>query len=418
MASRLTVERTDYPLHIRAVDSLVGIADRLGAPFARLDQAHILEYARRRSGLHDFGDPAFLEPMSLVIDNAQKLGFTNLARVFIRASYIKAVVNRLKLVAELSRNPEISKTPLKRPIFIVGFPRTGTTLLQNLLAQAPGRRGLRFWELITPLPVSSDPAIDRRRRLRAADIALFAGNMMAPEMNEVHEIGSESYEECWYLFMNSFSVLNWDLQTGLQDYGRYLLDRDMTGAYEEYRTWLQVLLQNDPAEHLLLKCPEHLWFLDALLEVFPDACIVWTHRDPVVSIASYCSMMSLPRRMLFGSFDPMQVGQDIASRFHDGVTRAMAVRDKADPSRFYDVDFLELVKNPKQVAHDIAAHFDLSEPADMDARMAAWLAEERKDERGAHVYSADRYGINPDDIHERYAEYIERFSIPTKREHA
>lgn len=417
MARRLTVERVDYPLHIRALNAAAWAVDRLGTGVGDLSVDGVLDAARRSTGLEDWGDSSFLEPMHIVADNASRLGFTSLARIFIRNTWVKAVVNRLLLQKALKERPALREVPLRKPIFVLGFPRSGTTLLQNLLAQAPDRRGLQFWELITPFPVHPDPATDLRRRRRSADVALGLGYLIAPEMGDVHAIGSTTLEECWYLFCNTFCVLNWDLQTGLDDYGRWLLAHDMRPAYAEYRQYLQVLLDQRPAEHLLLKCPEHLWFVDALLDAFPDACIVWTHRDPVASIASYCSLMTLPRRMMYGHVVPEDMGSLVTERFHAAVTRATAALDRADPARFFHVGFRELVDDPKRVVHQIVRHFDIADPPDAEARMDAWLGTKRQDEQGKHVYSAKRYGIDVDAVHERYADYIERFSIPIKKEH-
>lgn len=417
MSRRLTVERIDYPPHIRALDAAAWMIDRLGTGIADLDPDHILAAARRQTGLQDWGSSDFLEPMRLVTDNADRLGFTTLARIFIRNTLIKAVINRLLLQQALQRTPALRDVPLRKPVFILGFPRSGTTLLQNLLAQSPDRRGLQFWELVSPFPAHADPATDLRRRKRTADIALGLGYLIAPEMGDVHAVSSTTLEECWYLFCNTFCVLNWDLQTGLDDYGRWLLAHDMRPAYAEYRQYLQVLASQRPAEHLLLKCPEHLWFVDALLAAFPDACIVWTHRDPVASIASYCSLMTLPRRMMYGHVEPRALGSLVVDRFHAAVTRATAALDQADPARFFHVAFHDLLSDPKAVVHQIVRHFGLDDPPDSEARMDAYLGTKRQDEQGKHVYSASRYGIDAAEVHARYADYIERFSIPIKKDH-
>jgi hypothetical protein len=418
VSSALTVQRTTYPPHLRALDRLVGALQAIGLPLGRLDQRSILDAARRRTGLNDYGDDAFLEAMELVLRHTEPLGFTALARLIVRETHVKAVSNRLRLQAQLARRPEILTTPVHRPIFVLGFPRSGTTLLQNLLAQAPSRRGLRFWELITPVPVHDDPTIDAQRRLTIAARILQASYLMAPEMRAVHEVRADTFEECWYLFMNSFAVLNQDFQTGAPAIGDWLFEHDMTGPYREYRRWLQMMLTMNPAEQLLLKCPEHLWFLDALLEVFPDACIVWTHRDPVASIASYASMMTLPRRTLFGRVDPHALGAHITERFLRGTERAMATRRHADPARFFDVQFHDLLRDPKRVVQELSEHFQLHNPPDYDARLDAYLSERRGDERGKHVYSAERYGIDPAEVHRRYAPYLEAFQIPVAKERA
>jgi hypothetical protein len=209
----------------------------------------------------------------------------------------------------------------------------------------------------------------------------------------------------------SFSALNLDISSGLRRYGTWLLDQDMTWPYREYRERLQMLLHRNPARQLVLKCPEHLWFLDSLLEVFPDACIVWTHRAPMACIASYCSMVSLNLRTVFGGYDGAEVGAHITKRFHQGVTRAMAVRDRVGSDRFFDADFAELVADPLAMVERINAHFGLDSSPEGRAAMESYMETERKDARGKHRYDAARYGLDPAVIDATFADYRARFGI-------
>ena len=189
----------------------------------------------------------------------------------------------------------------------------------------------------------------------------------------------------------------------------------MVEPYQEYRQFLQLATWRSPGQ-LVLKCPEHLWFLDALLEVFPDACIVWTHRDPAPTIASYCSLISMQWRTLYGGFDPHELGSHICERFQEGVERAMATRDRLnDDKRFFDVRFSDLVQDQRGTVQQICEHFDLDYGDHMDTAIDNWLTSpERDDHRGAHKYSMDRYGIRPEAVHEQFCEYLDRFDVQVK----
>ncbi|MEC8423996.1 MAG: sulfotransferase, partial [Myxococcota bacterium] len=212
-----------------------------------------------------------------------------------------------------------------------------------------------------------------------------------------------------------FQVMNYDLTADFREFGDWMMGRDMVPAYRYYKRQLQILAHHTRTRHFLLKCPEHLWFVDALLAVFPDACVVWTHRDPVASVASYCSLSSLQRRMLFGRIDRPAIGAHIQDRFRVGVERAMGARDAVgNPSSFFDVDFTDLVQDPLSMVHRIQAHFGLPRTADADAAMQSWLDNGRKDKRGQHRYSAEQWNLDPAAIHAEYASYIERFAIPVK----
>ncbi len=412
LSRELTVKSLSYPLHVRAVDKTLGMLNGLGLPIGHLDKQGIIDDAVRKAGGTDWGGNEWMEPYDVLLRNAEALPFTHIGRTFARQIFVKAIAHRIGLQKALAEHPEIADIQIKRPIFILGFPRTGTTVLQNMLALNPARRGLRFWELVSPLPGKGDPKKDRARRQRTAKAVLTVSDLMAPEANAIHKVHYDSFEECWYLFSNTFAQLNYDLQTGYAEFGQWILESDITWAYREYKQWLQLLLHQDPTEQLLLKCPEHLWFIEPLLKVFPDACVIWTHRDPVDSVSSYCSLMSLPRRVIYGSIDPTELGSLISSRFHTGVQRAMAARDAhGRPEQFFDVDFLELVNDQTGMVRRICEHFDLDNPPDFFDKVDHYLNRDREDKRGRHAYDGSRYGIDPDAIREEFSDYITRFNV-------
>lgn len=422
----LTVERTEYRASLRALDGALAALSALGLPLTRLDADSLCRAALRQAGAPGpvpsppaahpaFGSPGFRAPMDQLCANVEGRPLTALGRTLTRSTLVKALSNRIYIDRYIRAHPEVLDVPIERPVFILGFPRTGTTLLQNLLSLEPGWRALQFWELQNPVPVHPDRAVDRRRRKRVADFSLGLAYFVAPEMRAIHEISSTSAEECWPLFANCFAVMNYDLQSQFVDYGRWLLQYDMTEAYAYYKRSLQILAHHSPTRRFVLKCPEHLWFIDALLAVFPDAEIVWTHRDPVASVASYCSLISLAQRMLYGRLDAVALGAHIRDRFLEGVTRAMDARDRAPGAAFTDVDFAALVRDTPGQLRLLQDRLGVERDAATDARVAAWLEAERADKRGAHHYDPEVYQLDWADIHQRYAAYIDRFQIPVKR---
>ncbi|MEZ4318544.1 MAG: sulfotransferase [Myxococcota bacterium] len=409
---QVTVARTDYNLAFRAANWVARAAETVGLAPAVLDREEILAAAQKRTGLQDFGDPTFRGPLGRIVEASNGAMLSPLGRVIARQAYVEAATTRLKLQQLLKDDPSLATERIERPIFVVGFPRTGTTVLQNLLSLDPDRRALQFWELTRPTPELDDPVADAQQRLRTTEQMLAVAYVASPEMKAVHEIKSTTPEECWPLFCPSFAVMNWDLGAGAVAYGDHLMQTDMTYAYREYRQLLQLLLRQRPADHLVLKCPEHLWFLDALLAVFPDACIAWTHRDPYKSIASYCSLISMQWRTMYGSFDPHDVGRHIEQRFAVGVDRAMAVRDRVGDDRFYDVNLPVLVKDEQAVLDGITDKFGLRrcDPVAVED----YLSTKRGDARGQHKYDGDMYGLDADRIRRRFARYIERFDIQVR----
>jgi hypothetical protein len=407
LPAKVTVDRLEHRLFERVMDAFCSLSRALNLPPTRLDPESVLALGQRKAGLEDIGDPRFLEPFSEALKHYAGPDFNGLAQVFSRQVASRAVVNRVCIEEHLKRHPEVLDVPVERPIFVLGFPRTGTTMLQNLLCLDNGRRGLEWWELNHPAPVHPDPVIDRERRLRVAQRDIDMAGVFTPEMHQIHHVTATTVEECWLLFTSTFAVLNFDLAHGNRKFGDWLLDYDMEWPYREYRRQLQLLLSVRPARQLVLKCPEHLWFADSLLKVFPDACIVWTHRDPFDAVASYCSMVTLVRRTLKGTIDPLRVGDHIATRFQQGVSRATAALDGSD--RVVHVRFEDLVRDPAAAVGRIEAHFGL-EPTSVE-RLRAWLDAPRKDARGKHVYDPARYGLDAAAIHAQFADYIDRFGV-------
>jgi hypothetical protein len=410
---RITVKNLQHTPGERVINAVCWLSRKLGLPPTDTRLEPILRRARRTTGLADWGDDGFLEGMKVALEATATDEFSSMSQAFVHNVGWRAVSNRLRLAQIFRDKPEIRDIRIERPIFVLGFPRTGTTLLQNLLCLEHDRRGLQFWELTRPLPVHPDPAVDRKKRITATQREIDFATKLVPEMHEVHYIDATTVEECWPLFNNTMAVLNLDLALGIHAYGDWLLQHDMEQPYREYRQTLQVLLHQNPARQLVLKCPEHLWFVDSLLKVFPDACIVWTHRNPFDCVSSYSSMVTLSRRTMKGKVDPHVIGEHITKRFQAGVTRAAAALDAADPARFFHADFYETVTDPKGMVQRIEEHFGLDRTS--DAGMQTWLDTPRQDSRGKHVYSAARYGLERGPILERFADYIERFDVKLEK---
>ncbi len=415
MSGPYTVERREYALWMKVASGAIRFAEALGIPAGYLEHERMLGAAGRRTGLSDWGDESFIEPFAVLCDDLRSRELPALSRFLLKEMAVTACVNRLMSRDFQKRHPAVLEHRIERPVFILGFPRTGTTVLQNLMALDAKRRALPFWELTSPLPmIEHDPVKDEARRKARMGLGLKMSYALAPEQLAMHEVKIDTYEECWPLFSSCFRVLNYDLALGWDRYGDWLLrTQDMKVPYAEYKRSLQVLSQRKPDQGLLLKCPEHLWFLDALFETFPDACVVWTHRDPFKSVASYSSMVSLSRRTFHGGFEPEQVGEHIASRFADGVERAMAARERLGEHRFFDASFEAVCQDPAQVVREVRAHFDLPHVDGADDAMEQYLTSgSRKDAKGKHRYSPERYGLQPEATRERFSGYIRRFDIP------
>lgn len=377
---------------------------------AGLDSNEIKAAARSKSGVSDLSfEPGCDKAISVAMASAEQQGISPLGKVFSRAVLVEALSNQLGVKQMHRDSPELSKVSIDRPVFVLGFPRSGTTLLHNCLARVQGCQALKYWQLSNPVPVHTDATVDERKRRKNASTLLGMAKMLMPEQAQMKHISVDTYEECWPLFTNTLKVLNFDLANGMFDYGDWLLEQEMTSAYQFYKQELQIL--GTVGGRLVLKCPEHMWFLDALLEVFPDASIVWLHRDPVRCVASYASMSSLTWRLLYGRVDPTRLGAHILRRFHQGVERAQMVRNRLGGDNFYDQSFLDLVADPVAAVEKIGAWCGLDISSEGLGAVTDYVRDQSATESPHHIYSADRFGLNASKVRERFSGYIDQYDI-------
>ena len=405
------VRENSYSFLLRVLNVLIRWLQPLGITPSKLSADSISKKAKRRTGLSDTGNPIYKEGMSQLMDAVNRSAITDFGKFTSTGFGVDALSNRLRMVDYFKKHPEVADVKIERPVFIVGFPRTGTTLLQNLMHLSDDRRALQFWELTNPVPLHSDPKKDVAKRKRITKSRLSIANFVVPEMKFIHEVRHDSLEECWSLFIPQFAVPNWDMTSRWHEYGKWMLQNDLRPAYEEYKKFLQIMVHRVPDKRLVLKCPDHMWHLDALLDVFPDACIVWTHRDPGRSIPSYCSLASLNWRLVYGEFYPKELGPYIEERFMTGIERGLAAREKIGEERFIDVNFKTLLEDPIKAVNGITDYFNLS-PIN-ESKMQAYLDRDRPDNRGKHKYSDDYYGLDAEAIRQHYKDYIKRFNIST-----
>ena len=191
--------------------------------------------------------------------------------------------------------------------------------------------------------------------------------------------------------------------------------QDLRPTYAYYRDLLKLLDWQRPGERWLLKSPAHLWALDILVEMFPDVCIIQTHRNPLQIIPSYCSMMAALMRIR-ESIDPRELGPTVLEYLARSLERGLAARDSSAPERFLDVDYHSFVERPMQTVEQIYGHFGLELGSETADAMRAHIRENPQHRHGSHRYSLPEYGLSAEAVCARLADYIERFDLPTGEE--
>jgi hypothetical protein len=384
-----------------------------------LDEDSLLSAAQRATGLSDFGPDDWREPFRVFIKALEEESELNLmGRIRTRSEILQLLEARLRIEDACRQYPEIEAEVIEKPIILVGQGRSGTSFLLNLLSEDPDNGVIRVWEAIYPCPPPekasylTDPRIDRAHR------AITQWNRVTPEFASMHEFaGSIPAEDSPILAMNFMSV-SWLAGFGqVPSYDSYMAGVPPEPALLYHRRVLKLLQWKNPRRRWVLKDPLHLDRLEALLRLYPDACIVWPHRDPVRAMASVVSLLGT---IQWGRSDhpfkghALDIGLDpdiVAARFGEVIDK---IESGAVPkAQIFNLLYADLIRDPVGTAEAIYAHFGIEFTQQARGAMNAYCTQNPRDARAAHRIAA---GSDEDIAHERraFARYQAYFGIPSE----
>ena len=377
---------------------------------AQLNVDNLVAKAVDLTGLDDLGDIPYEEPLRVLVESLNRDAGLDDARLETAGGTIVGLLaKRLRLVDDRKAFPEIADERITAPLFIVGLPRTGSTHLHALLSQVEGVRTPRYWEMAMPSPPPERETFTTDPRI--AEVQALLGGL-PEEMLKRHPFAATRPEQCNLLndwsFMNQALLAYYDLPS----YRDWLLGADYTPAFEAHRRMLQHLQWRAPGRWAL-KYPKHLVALDNLLAAYPDARIVWMHRDPAVVLPSVASLTGYIRASTTGTIDETRHGREWTSLEELVLLRGLAVRERVgnDDGRFYDLHYREFMADPPRAVAEVCDH--LGVPFDDESRAAVerWIADHPRTEHGAHEYTPEQFGLDADGLRRRFAPYIERFGV-------
>ncbi len=373
----------------------------------------LLDAARQETGLHDFGDPTFREGLEVLASALEEeaAGLSAAGREAWRAQLLGYLCERLRIEDWVRRHPEIEAQEVRAPVFVTGLPRTGTTALSNLLARDPAARSLRFWESQRPTPPPEAATYETDPRIALADATLSAMKEAAPDMAKMHDDTGASPTENQDLLGQHFRTQHFEGQAHIPGYIAWWLGCDMVPAYRHHCRVLKLLQWRCPPTRWNLKSPPDLCFLDAFAAVYPDARIVWTHRDPARVLASVCTLIAEVRGLFCERIDRPALGRGQLALWAEAVRRGMAFRRRSPNPCFADVFMHELVERPLETV--AAAYQRLGLPLGSEARgrMRTWLAENPQHRRGALRYTLEEFGLRLPEVREAFREYTDHFDL-------
>jgi hypothetical protein len=370
----------------------------------------LLAQAATAAGLDDFGSGYREGLEALVAAIRADLPVTAENVVRISGPVLALLISRLHSEAGWKQHPDCRAQPIRAPLVITGLPRTGTTALHQLLALDPQFQGLEQWLIGTPMPRPPRASWAANPCYQAAVAGQEAFLAAVPAMRITHEVNAGDVDECLNLLAQSFVSHYPSSGLGLPSYDRWWWGRDEGASYRRYADNLR-LIGAGSTQRWLLKNPGHLTHLEELFAVFPEACIVQTHRDPALAIPSVCGVIH-PARCFFHAraVDATTVGPRELELWAYSEDRAQRVRAKR-PERFLDVRHADFRRDPLGVARRIYAHCGLELEAATLVRMQAWAEQQSGERQVQHLYTPEQFGLTRGQVRERFADYIARYDL-------
>jgi len=376
----------------------------------------VFKLAARRTGLSEIDSDSWRDGLQLILDELNTSPvFTPFGRERVLDDATNALGRRMQVHGYVQAHPDVLDAPVQRPLIVLGMPRTGTTVISYLLDQDPARRSLLHWQCVDPIPPADTGTLrtDPRCRALLEEQRKILEMVTQAKMPLPHWDDADGPTEDMFVHNQDFKGLSWDSFLPTDRYARWLFDEaDMSSTYEYQKRYLQVLQSTAPG-NWSLKMPSHSVHIEALLKVFPDARLIWAHRDPYKATGSLCNLWRLPQSLVMNTelLDQTDMGRLAMWQMRYHVDRPLRARDRIGDERFFHMYYHEMMRDPMDVMRRIYEWSDEPLSAETEARMRNWLAEHPQDRFALNAYRLDEYGLSVEQLAPAFAEYLDTFDI-------
>lgn len=389
-------------------------------PDVELSVEAVVAASTAATGLSDFGEPAWEEMLTVLLKSLdQEAGLNTVGRAMHFGRVVNVMNNRARMTEWLKRCPQVLEESIDKPVVIVGLPRTGTTMLHRTLAADSRFHAPLWYEVRNPAPYMDwssevqEGVKDQRIVEAEAEVAMMLE--ANPELAAIHPMDPVGADEEIMILEQSFYSTVPEAYCELPSFAAWLEGHDNTPGYEFLKRALQFLQwqkkqRGEQAERWLLKTPHHLHYMSTLLKVFPDATVVQTHRDPLVTIPSIASFHYNLWILGCDAVDKKRVGSEWARKFCNGMAHTMATRAE-QPEKFYDVWFKDTLAKPFEVIEKLYAHIGMELTEEARAAMEEHRDANRREDRPSHEYTLEEYGFSEEGLAEQFAAYREQFIL-------
>jgi hypothetical protein len=375
----------------------------------------LLAAATEQTGLEDFGSGTFREGLDVYCESVQaEARLNDVGEMAVSATVVSSLANRLKVVDWAARHPDVAGEPIEAPLVVIGMFRAGTTLLSNLLDQDPANRALLRWEAADSVPPPGPADHRSGPRVDAARAGATMLEQLNPMVPVVHHEEVDGPTECIAVMSQEFKSMALEAISNVPTYGRWLLGVDQRSAYEYHRVVLQVLQSGGVRGRWTLKSPHHATSLEALTAVYPDARLVLLHRDPAILCASVCSLIYTLSSTFSDADHRAYIARHWTDMLETSIERVEAFRRARPEHPILDVQYDDLVRSPVETVAGIyrAAGDTLAHEA--AAAMQSYVAANRRGRFGEHRYDLADFGLDRDEVTERFSGYVDRYAIATR----
>ncbi len=407
--SGTTLQQMRPLLPVRLLNGCGALLEKKRSPYAPALAVDLIKTAKRRCRLDDFGQGDFFEALSRLLESCQREARLNLiGKIALRTDVLQTLCSRLQMTRDRQLYPKIAQQEIREPLFIVGLPRSGTTLLHSLLAADPEHRCPLMWEVRSPSPPT---VADEKRRIQRATKSCNFFNWLAPTFRYVHAVGAELPQECVGLMTPTFMSDQFDAMYYVPSYRAWFFQQDLRPAYEYHRRFLQHLQFRRAARRWILKAPTHMFAMPALLSVYPDALFVQTHRTPVDAMASVSSLVTILRSAFSDAVDPFTVCREAIHYWSETMDKFLSERDRLASNRICDVQFDEISRDPIAAVRRIYDYFGWSLSKQAEQRMRTLVASHAQRQPGNHRYHLAQFGSSAEEVFGAFAPYCQRFGL-------
>lgn len=382
---------------------------------ARFNHHDLMAAAESRTGLSDWGEEDLRRPLEILCYSLnEEAQLHDAGARMVESRLIGTLCSRLQLMADRHRYPEIARQQIVRPLIVLGLPRSGTTHTHGLLASHPGTRSPRVWEMAIPSPPPEKASYESDPRIQIVGDAMTNDGFLTDELRAIHPFHHNRPEECGAMLEHTGYGSMYTAMCVVPTFTTWRENVDFRPAFSYHRKFLQHLQSRNAGSRWVLKSAEYHFHLEELFAIYPDACVVCTHRDPGRTIPSVVSLFRVMKKLTTRpeAIDSVAEARSILKSYAMAMDRIIDFRAySTHDAQIVDVHYADVLRDPCAVVERIYAHFQIELTDEAHQAMAVYLVMNRQNRHGAHHYSLADCGLDESDIERYYARYIDNYGV-------